>query len=138
MSVTLTANYKEVYSNETLDKIDALLEENYALDDMIQFIDQYGEENFDNWYEDYVTAGEDYGYEAVDAFIDEFELDCVSCFGDSYQGEYRTPSDFAEQLCEDLGYNVPDFVIVDWSETWERNLSYDYAFNNGYVFNKNF
>jgi hypothetical protein len=37
-----------------------------------------------------------------------------------------------------MGYTIPDFVVVDWEATWEQNLQYDYAFNNGFVFIKNY
>jgi hypothetical protein len=138
MSVTFTANYKEVYSTETVDKIEELLEDNYCLEDIIEFIDQNTEEDFRDYYEDYVTYGEEYTYAAVDAFVEEFGLDCVSSFQESYQGEYSSESQFAEQFCDDLGYEVPSFVVVDWQATFDYNLQYDYSYVNGYVFNKNF
>lgn len=138
MSVTFTVNYKEIYSTETVDKIQELLDENYCLEDIVEFIDQNTEEDFRDYYENYVSAGEDNGYEAVDAFIEEFGLDCVSSFEDSYQGRYDSESQFAEQFCDDMGYVIPDFVEVDWQATFDRQLCYDYSFVDGYVFNKNF
>lgn len=138
MSVTFTVNYQEIYSIETVEKIQELLEDNYGLEDMIEFIDQNTEADFLHYYEDYVSAGEDNGYEAVDAFIEEFGLDCVPNFSDSYQGQYDSEEEFAEQFCEDMGYTVPDFVVIDWKATWDSNLYYDYSFVNGFVFNKNF
>jgi hypothetical protein len=71
MTVTLTANYKEVLNTVTVEKIDELLDENYALDDMLVFIDEYNENDFVNYYEEYVRVGEAIGYEAVDALIGE-------------------------------------------------------------------
>jgi hypothetical protein len=138
MPVTFTDNYKEVFATETVEKIEELLEDNYCLEDILEFIDQNTEEDFRDYYEEYVTAGEDYGYSAVDAFIEEFGLDCVSSFTESYQGEYSSEAQFAEQFCEDMGYEVPSFVIVDWQATFDYNLQYDYSYVNGYVFNKNF
>lgn len=138
MSVTFTTNYQEIYGTETVEKIDELLEENYCLEDIIEFIDQNNEKDFRDHYEDYVTAGEEYSYEAVDAFVEEFGLDCVSFFTDSYQGEYSSEAEFAEQFHDDMGYEIPNFVVVDWQATWDQNLYYDYSYVNGFVFNKNF
>ena len=76
MSITLTANYKEVLAADTVEQIDNLIEENYALDDMLEFIDNYNESDFVNYYEEYVRCGEAIGYDAVDALIGE--LGCVS------------------------------------------------------------
>jgi spore coat protein CotH len=70
MSVTMTANYKEIFSTETVDKIQELVEENsYALEDLLEFIDANSEDDFVSYYEEYVRCGEAIGYEAVDAFI---------------------------------------------------------------------
>jgi len=56
MSITLTANYKEVLDAVTVDKIDELLDENYALDDMLEFIDAHNTDDFCNFYEEYVLV----------------------------------------------------------------------------------
>ena len=133
-------NYKEVYSQETVDKIDELLEDSYALEDIVEFIDANSEEDFRKFYEEYVTVGEEYSYEAVDAFIEEFGLQSFtpSCFEDAYRGQYDSKADYAEQYTSSDVYSVevPSFVEVDWEATFE-NL--DVVFNgNGYVFNTQF
>ena len=139
MSVPFTMNYKEVYSQETVDKIEELLEDTYALEDIIEFIEANSEEDFRNFYEEYVTVGEEYSYEAVDAFIEEFGLHTFtsSGFEDSYRGQYDSKADYAEQYASDVySVEVPSFVEVDWEATFD-NL--DVVFNvNGYVFNTQF
>jgi hypothetical protein len=45
MSITLTSNYKEVLNSQTVEFIDERLEDNYALDDMLEFIDTYNEDD---------------------------------------------------------------------------------------------
>lgn len=138
MSVTLTANYKEVFKSNTVEKIDELVEDNYALDDILEFIDAHNEEDFVAHYEAYVEAGEDIGYDVVDKFIEEFGVDCIEHCAEAYQGQYDSESDFAEQLITELYGEVSPLVVVDWDATFERNLYYDYTFVDGYVFNKNF
>jgi hypothetical protein len=127
MSITLTANYKETLNTETVEKIDELLEENYALDDILEFIDSHNEEDFVAYYEEYVRCGEAIGYEAVDAYIEE--IGCLSYVEDCderYQGCYENEADFAEEFYSDL-YDVPCALVVDWEATWEQGLRYDFT-----------
>jgi hypothetical protein len=137
MSITLTANYKETLNTETVEKVDELLDENYALDDILEFIDAHNEEDFVAYYEEYVRCGEAIGYEAVDAYIEE--MGCLSYVEDCderYQGAYRSEADFAEEFYSDL-YDVPCALVVDWEATWESSLRYDFTFCDGYVFRDN-
>ena len=139
MSVPFTMNYKEVYSQETVSKIEELLEDSYALEDIVEFIDANSEEDFRTYYEEYVVVGEEYSYEAVDAFIEEFGLQSFtqSNFEDAYRGQYESKGDYAEQYVSDCYVvDLPGFLEIDWEASFE-NL--DVVFNgNGYVFNTQF
>lgn len=131
-------NFMIELDENVISKINELMEDSFYLDDMLDFINEHGEDNFIKYYNDYVRFGEDNSYGAVDAFIEEFGIWEVERFEDAYQGEWESPEVFTEVYCQDMGYTIPDFVVVDWEATWERNLYYDFAFNNGYVFNKNY
>jgi antirestriction protein len=134
MTVTLTASYREMLAATTVEKIDELIEENYALDDMLEFIDEYNENDFVAYYEEYVRVGEIIGYEAVDALIGE--MGCVSDIEDCedrYRGEYRSEADFAEEYYAEL-YDVPTALVVDWQATWDTALRYDFTFCDGHIF----
>jgi len=136
MTVTLTASYKESLTAGTVEKIDELLEENYALDDILEFIDEYNENDFVNYYEEYVRCGEAIGYEAVDALIGE--MGCMSDIEDCderYQGCYHNEAEFAEHYYAEMGEYIPDGIVVDWEATWEQGLRYDFtACNDGDVY----
>ena len=128
MTVTLTASYKEMLTADTVEKIDDLLEENYALEDMLEFIDTYNENDFVNYYEEYVRCGEAIGYEAVDALIGE--VGCMSDIEDCderYQGCYNDEAEFAEEFTSEVYGDVPAYIVVDWEATWEQNLRYDFT-----------
>ena len=128
MTVTLTASYQEFLTAGTVEKIDELLEENYALEDMLEFIDEYNENDFVNYYEEYVRCGEAIGYEAVDALIGE--MGCMSDIEDCderYQGCYHNEAEFAEEYVTEMGYDIPSIVVVDWEQTWESSLRYDFT-----------
>ena len=127
MTVTLTASYKEFLTADTVEKIDELLEENYALDDMLEFIDTYNENDFVAYYEEYVRCGEAIGYVAVDALIGE--TGCMSDVEDCderYQGFYHDEAEFAEDFYNQT-MDVPDGLVIDWEATYEQNLRYDFT-----------
>ena len=127
MSVTLTANYKETLAAETVEKIEELLEENYALDDMLEFIDQRNENWFVKYYEEYCRCGEAIGYDAVDALIDENGgIDDIEGCDDRFRGWYESEADFAEEFFNDIS-DVPDALVIDWQATYDTSLRYDFT-----------
>ena len=140
MSITLTANYKEVFAIETVEKIDELLEDNYALDDILEFVDQNSEEDLVAYYEIYCTAGEKIGYDVVDAFVKYHgSMGYIEHVEDAFRGAYRDGATYAEEYYENVyGDIIPAFVVVDWQATWDQNLRYDFDFIDGYVFSNNF
>lgn len=126
MSVTLTANYKETLKAETVELIDELLDDNYELTDILEFIDENSEDDFVTYYVEYCDQGEKLGYNVVDAFVSENGFCDVEHCEDAYVGTYRDTDEFVEEMLENAGYSIPDFVIVDLEATWDRSLSYDY------------
>ena len=127
-------------SQEVLDLIEELKEQNYHDEDMFDFINEYGQDNFVQYYQEYVEQGEDYSYEAVDAFIAEYDIDCIAHFSDAYYGQYDSEEQFAEQFVGDCySSQLKDLpVVIDWTATWESNLRYDFTFSDGFVFHSNF
>jgi len=137
MPVTLTANYKEIFTAETVEKIDELLDENYCLDDMLEFIDERSESDFVSFYEDYVTAGESIGYDVVDAFVGYHGISYVEHVEEAYRGSYNSEADFAEEYYTEL-YEIPCALVIDWQATWDSSMSYDFDFVDGFVFQSHF
>ena len=132
-------NYKEVYSQETVDKIEELIADSYALEDIVDFIDKYSEAEFRNHYQTYVENGEEYSYEAVDAFIEEFGLHSLvgDHFQNSYRGQYDSKADYAESYVSDCYVvDLPSFLEIDWEASFE-NLDVVMS-DSGYVFNSQF
>ena len=79
---------------------------------------------------------ERFGDDAVDAFIDYWSIDDLEFFEDAYQSPER-PEDFARNLVEGCyGLDLPSFVEIDWSATWE-NLRHDFIELDGHIFNQN-
>ena len=125
MSVTLTANYKEVLAPATVEKIDELVDDCYELSDILEFIDEYNERSFVEYYEEYVRCGEAIGYNAVDALISEDGIDYIEGCDDRYRGVWESEADFAENFYAD--HDIPSAIVVDWDETYRESLSHDFT-----------
>jgi hypothetical protein len=139
MPVTLQVNYKEIFSLEVVEKVDELVEDNYALDDILEFIDANSEDDFISFYEEYCTAGENLGYDVVDAFVKYHGSMCyVENVEDAFRGVYYDEATFAEEYYTDVYGEVPGFLVVDWEATWKQSLTYDFDFVDGYVFSSSF
>jgi hypothetical protein len=124
MAVTLTTNFREVLAPETVEKIDGFLESQYAIEDILTFIDENSEEDFRRYYEDYVDLGEIHGYEPVDAFVKLTRLADLDDFENAYMGEYSSPSAMAEDYI-DTYESLPYYVVVDYSASAEYLIDHD-------------
>jgi len=127
-------------SADTQAEITDMVNENgYPLHDIRDFIEQYGVDAYsDGHYVTWCELTEQLGAsnDAIEAYVAEVGIDCIGGFEEAYVGEYESEADFAEQHYVDLyNVNIPDGIVVDWQATWDTNLSYDFAYNNGYVFN---
>ena len=117
-----------------------LSEDGHDLEEMKEFIETHGNKDFLCYYEDYAKAVDDYDQETVDAFLEEFDLMDVEHLQDAYYGQYSSEAEFAENFVTDMGYaqhDMPYWIAIDWEKTWDDGLSWDYTFNNGYVFSNN-
>ena len=112
----------------------------WEYNDMVDFIKEYGEKKFRDYYEDYYRAVDDLGEDIVNAFIEVFYIESIGNIEESYQGQ-MTGAEFAEQIVSDCGYvrgDLPSWIEIDWEKTWD-NLSYDYIeIGNGHIFNANY
>jgi antirestriction protein len=89
----------------------------------------------EEYQEIYEELCENYGEDAVDAFLEIWDESDLEHFEDAFQGRYEDEADFAEQFTTDCyALNVPSFVVVDWQATWDQGLRYDYEFVDGFVF----
>ena len=139
MTITMTANYKEVLQPETVEFIEEnCVEGEYDLDDALNFIDEHNEDAFVAYYDEYIRVGEILGYDVVDAFIEhQGDVSYVEHVEEAYRGVYSSAADFTEEFYSDLG-DVPPGLVIDWEATWKQNLRYDFDFVDGYVFSSSF
>ena len=116
--------------------LEELLEEGEDRDEMQAFIEEHGHKNFFDHFDEYREMVKEYDQETVDAFLEEFDLMDIEHLQDAYMGHYGSGEEFAENFVMEC-YGLPDmpsWIKIDWSETWEDGLSWDYTFYDGYVF----
>jgi len=137
--MTLTAVPIEIaaeLSQKCLDYITELVEDNYALDDILEFLKKYNGDDLIAYYVDYVEQGDRVGFDVVDAFLEENDISDVPRVEDIYMGQYNSEADFAENYFNDI-MDVPSALVIDWADTFHQSLGYDYEYIDGYVFQLN-
>jgi hypothetical protein len=89
----------------------------------------------EEYQETYEDLCENYGSDAVDAFLEIWEECDLEHFEDAFYGRYDSEAEFAEDHTTDCYVlNIPSFVVIDWQATWDQGLRYDYEFVDGCVF----
>jgi antirestriction protein len=141
-TATLTKPMGEWFTQldaETQADITEMVNENgYPLDDIQDFIETHGAKAYTaGHYATWCQITEELGVsnEVIEAFVEEFGIDCIDGFEDSYCGTYSSGAEYARELVEG-GWNmdnIPGFVEIDWEATWD-NLSQDYTEVDGHIF----
>ena len=131
------------YSEETQTQIEEFLEDHFGWDEdqLVDFIEEHGEESFKLYFEDYADMVDDIGIQVVEAFLENFDIADVSNCRDSYYGQYESGAEFAQNLAEDcceVPRDMSSWIEIDWEASWE-NLTYDYVeCSDGHIFSQNF
>lgn len=90
------------------------------------------------------TIQEYLGLSGLDRQIVMVYLDSTDNFDpeeamEAYAGSYTTGAEFAQTLCEEVGYipkDLPSWIAlhIDWQAVWDAELHYDYFESNGHYF----
>ena len=126
-----------IYSEETKELMETLVEDGGDIDDMKTFIENHGESQFNELYEEYLSAVDEYDEDVVTAFLEIFEIEDIGHLSECYYGDYRSGAEFAEQFatdCGDVSDNMPSWIEIDWQKSWDNNLSYDFHESEGHIF----
>jgi len=137
MTITTTAVPVEIaaeLSQKALDYITELVEDNYALEDILEFLKEFNSDDFIAYYVDYVIQGDKVGFDVVDAFLEENDISDIPRVEDVYLGQWESEARFAEYYYDDEIRDIPSALVIDWEETFHQSLSYAYDYVNGYVF----
>ena len=130
------------YSEETQTQIEEFLENTFGWDEdeLVDFIEEHGEEKFKLYFEEYADMVDDIGIGVVSAFLENFDIADISSCRDAYQGRFDSGAEFAQQLAEDCGEvgSNSSWIEIDWKASWD-NLDYDFVeSDNGHIFSSNF
>ena len=131
------------YSEETQTQIEEFLENTFGWDEdeLVAFVERFGEEKFKLYFEEYADMVDDIGIEIVEAFLDNFDIADISSCRDAYQGKYENGAEFAQQLAEDccdIPRGMSSWIEIDWKASWD-NLDYDYVEStDGHIFSLKF
>ena len=148
------AEYKELIKKDTIkigedlemtdsvtELFNELVDDGHDADDLQAFIDEYGKSQFVDYIEEYLQAIEEYNEEVVESFLEIFDIESIGSLSESYQGQYDSGAEFAEQLaqdCCDVPRDMSGWIEIDWKASWD-NLDYDYTEGNGgHIFSQNF
>ena len=140
-ALSANAEWLKEQSATALCKIIELVNnEGYPIDDVRSFVEVYGSKALlEGHYETWAEIDESFDQEAIEAFIEEFGVENLEHFEDAYHGAYETEEQFAEEyFTECMGAQIPDGIVVDWEQTWNYSLRYDYTFSEGFVFSTHF
>ena len=127
------------YSEETQTQIEEFLENTFGWDEdeLVDFVERFGEEKFKLYFEEYADMVDDIGIGVVEAFLDVFDIENISSCRDAYMGCYESGAEFAQQIAEDCGdvpRDMPSWIEIDWKASWD-NLSFDYfESEDGHIF----
>jgi len=74
--------------------------------------------------------------EAMGEYLDDMGANDLSDFDEAYQGQFDSGADFAQHDSEQyVPDSFPEWMVIDWEATWERNLRHDYHItDSGHVF----
>lgn len=126
MTVTFTQSYEQFLEADTVDKIKQLTEEDiFDLESALEFIDEHGENDFKQYYEEYVELSEEYSYEAVDAYLTIYDLSDLDDFSGRYIGEFCSSARMAEYYFDSEVDSLDYRISIDWTETGNYLLNHD-------------
>ena len=148
------AEYKELIKKDTIkigedvemtdsvtELFNELVDDGHDADDLQAFIDEYGKSQFVDYIEEYLQAVDEYNEEVVESFLEIFDIDSIGSLSDSYQGQFDSGADFAQNLAEDccmVPREMSGWIEIDWKASWD-NLDYDYTEGSGgHIFSQNF
>ena len=148
------AEYKELIKKDTIkigedvemtdsvtELFNELVDDGHDADDLQAFIDEYGKSQFVDYIEEYLQAVDEYNEEVVESFLEIFDIDSIGNLSESYQGQYDSGAEFAEQLAQDcceVPRDMSSWIEIDWKASWD-NLDYDYTEGSGgHIFSQNF
>lgn len=127
-------NYEQIFSPKVVEKIQELSDTDVSVEECLEFIDRFGEQDFLEYYESYVDFESDFKFVNIQTLIDFYSG--LSFLDLEFHGEFPSQKHFIEMY-----YNIylSSVISVDWDQTI-LNVSKFFDFipykDGFYIFNK--
>jgi hypothetical protein len=106
-------NYEQVFSPQVIEKIQELFDIDVSTEECLEFIDKFGEDDFLQYYDDYIDFDNELGkYVNIETLIDFYSG--LSFLDLDFYGKYTSQVDFIEKHYE---LDLPPVIIIDWQQT---------------------
>jgi hypothetical protein len=106
-------NYEQVFSPKVIEKIQELFDIDVSTEEILEFIDKFGEDDFLQYYDDYIDFDHEVGkYVNIEKLIDFYSG--LSFLDLEFYGKYTSQVEFIERYYE---LDLPPVIIIDWEQT---------------------
>ena len=106
-------NYEQVFSPQVIEKIQELFDIDVSTEECLEFIDKFGEDDFLQYYDDYIDFDHEVGkYVNIETLIDFYSG--LSFLDLEFYGRYTSQVDFIEKYYK---LDLPPVIIIDWEQT---------------------
>lgn len=127
-------NYEQIFSPKVVEKIQELSDIDVSVEECLEFIDRFGEQDFLEYYESYVDFESDFKFVNIQTLIDFYSG--LSFLDLEFYGEFPSQKHFIEMY-----YNIylSPVISVDWDQTvLNASKFFDFIpYKDGfYIFNK--
>jgi 2-phosphoglycerate kinase len=136
--VLIVLDYFGEENYENLVSIFEMLEDTGASkSDLYDYIEEQGIDELE-YFDKYQEMMDNYDEGAVKAFLEMYSVSDLHHFEEAYEGYFDDVEAFVDNFMENSGEEIPTWVVVDYSQTWESSLRFDYDEENGYYFRSSF
>lgn len=106
-------NYEQVFPPKVIKKIQELFDIDVSTEEILEFIDRFGEDDFLEYYDDFTDFDREFGgYVDIETLIEFYSG--LSFLDLEFYGVYTSQVDFIEKYYE---IDLPPVIIINWEET---------------------
>jgi len=118
----------EIYESEIETIVEMLCDGETIRDSVENFIDRFGVCELE-FFQDYQTALDDWSEHTVDAFLEIWDISDVEHIGSAFYGHFDSIEEFIDDYMEQIGNDVPSYIVIDYDRTWDSALRFDFDFD---------
>lgn len=128
--------FGEEYYDHLEQIVEMLADTDAFRSDLFDYLEEQGIDELE-FFDKYQELVNDYDEGAVKAFLELYHMSDLHHFQDAYEGQFDRVEDFVESILENMGEEIPSWIVVDHEATWNASLRFDYDEEDGYYFRSN-